>query len=46
MGARPSKRKRNHNYASSALRYHPKRVKRGEQRSWSKRRKGGYLNGA
>jgi len=42
----PTKRKRNHNYASRALKYHPKRVARGTRKSWSKRRKGGYLNGA
>ena len=38
MGQKPSKRKRNHNYASRSLRFHPKRVRTGLQRSWSKRR--------
>lgn len=37
-GIKPSKRKRNHRYASRSLRFHPKRVRRGIQRSWSPRR--------
>lgn len=42
MSYGPAKRKRNHNYASKALRYHPKRVKTGLQRSHSRRKKGGF----